>query len=293
MKVRKRVRSISILLTIALVAMLAAPAVGMAAEPTVPLGTVQDFAVLSAATITNTGATTIVGDIGVSSGTAITGFDEITLDGAPHIYDDVAIAAHNDLIVAYDNASAREQTGPLVAVELGDLTFGPGVYQSADRLEITSTLTLDASGDPEAVFIFRSLSTLVTAPDSSVVLINGARFCRVFWVVPDAATLGTNSTFVGHIFAGTGIQAMSGARVEGQLLTRTGAVTLDNNVITNDWCAAAITPTTSSTTGTPRTVVGGQLPETATPWYNLLLASIAVLMLGAGGLSWTARRINA
>ncbi|MHB9003570.1 MAG: ice-binding family protein, partial [Coriobacteriia bacterium] len=124
-------------------------------------------------------------------------------------------------------------------VDLGGLTLGPGVYDTGGVISITGTLTLDAQGDPDAVFIFKSTATLITASASRVQLINGARFCRVFWVVPSSATLGTDSTFVGHIFALTDIHAQTGAEVEGQLLARNGEVTLDTNVITNEICAPA------------------------------------------------------
>ncbi len=384
----KRVRSLSLLLALSLVAMLTLPTVSIAAEPTVNLGTTANFAVLAATTITNTGATTITGDIGVSPGSAIADAGAITLNGTQHLNDAVAIQAQTDLVTAYNDASSRALTGNTGGVELGGLTLGPGVYESGGALGITGTLTLDAGGDPDAVFIFRSTSTLITASDSAVVLTNGARFCRVFWVVPSSATLGTNSTFVGHIFALADIQAQTGATVEGQLLARTGAVTLDNNVITNEICAATrainiqktasaallnapgpvtftyvvtnpgtvalsnvvvtddkVSPvtyvsgddgdsmlepgetwrytatstitTTTTNTGTVTavssqnpaltvtdtasyavvvgfsTVRGGQLPKTATPWHNLLVASVVVMMLGAVALSITNRRAHA
>ena len=127
----------------------------------------------------------------------------------------------------------------------------------------------------------------MTASNSSVSLLNGARFCRVFWKVGSSATLGTNSHFVGHIFALTSIAAQTGATVEGQLLARNGEVTLDTNTITNGPCA---TVTTSTPTPTPTTESGGELPKTGTPWYNLLLAGVVLTLIGAAG--WKSGRIH-
>jgi uncharacterized repeat protein (TIGR01451 family) len=327
---------------------------------------------LAGTTITNTGPTTITGDVGLHPGSAFVDTG-VTLIGARHIGDAVAEQAKVDLVTAYDDAAGRPVSSA-VPVDLGGLTLGPGVYSSGGVLGITGTLTLDAQGDPDAVFIFQSTATLITASDSQVELINGARFCRVFWVVPSSATLGTDSQFVGHIFALTDIAAQTGATVEGQLLARNGQVTLDTNVITNEICEAerliSITKTASPTslpagggtvtytytvtnpgtvefsnvtvtdnmvspvtyvsgdtngdeilqpgetwiytatvnltatttnvatvTGTGAGIVttdtatttvqvvveGGLLPDTATPWYSLLLAGAVLMLLGVAG----------
>jgi hypothetical protein len=248
-----------------------------AAVPTVNLKTTAGFAILAGETITNTGPTTITGDVGLSPGSSfvVTG---VTLNGATHIADAVAVQAKTDLVSAYNDAAGRPVTGN-VAVELGGRTLGPGVYSSGGVFGITGTLTLNAHGDPNAVFIFQSSATLTTASGSRVRLINGARFCRVFWVVPSSATLGTNSTFVGHIFASTSIHAQTGATVQGQLLAQTGEVTLDTNTITNGICAnvspsptpsptpsgtATPTPSTTPTPVPSATTVPG-LPTTGYP----------------------------
>lgn len=259
----------SVFLTLALLATMAVPAISIAAEPTVNLGSTASFAILAGQTITNTGPTTINGDVGVHPGSTFPGQDEATITGAVHLADAVALAAKNDLVTAYDDASSRALTAN-TGVELGGLTLGPGVYESGGALGLTGTLTLDAEGDPDAVFIFRSTSTLITAPDSRVALINGARFCRVFWVVPSSATLGTNSEFVGHIFAMTSIEAHTGAAVQGQLLARNGEVTLDTNVVTNGLCAA-------------QTIPGIQITKSASP---------TVLTAGPGSVTYTYRVTN-
>ncbi|MDA3935337.1 MAG: ice-binding family protein [Actinomycetota bacterium] len=229
------IRSIP-LVAMMVMALVAVPATAMAAEPTVNLGTTAGFAVLAGTTITNTGPTTITGDVGLYPGSAFVDAD-VTLIGAQHITDAVAIQAKTDLVTAYDDAAGRPVSSS-VPVDLGGLTLTPGVYSSGGVISITGTLTLDAQGDPDAVFIIQSTATLITASNSAIELINDARFCRVFWVVPSSATLGTSSTFVGHILALTDITAQTGASVEGQLLARNGQVVLDTNVITNEICAA-------------------------------------------------------
>ena len=249
------------LLALLLAATLALPATGMAAQPTVNLGTTSNFAVLAGSTITNTGPTTVNGnaggDIGLYPGTAFPGQAQVTLTGAVHLTDSVASIAKDDLVTAYNDAAGRTPV-TTIPTELGGTTLVPGVYDSANgTFQITGTLTLDAQGDPDAVFIFKTSSTLITASDSSVSLINNARPCRVFWQVGSSATLGTNSHFVGHIFALTSITAGTGATVQGQLLARNGAVTLDTNIITNAICSASLTPAIYvSKTASPNSQVG-------------------------------------
>lgn len=222
-------------LTMAL-ALFTVPAGALAAEATVNLGTTEGFAVLAGTTITNTGPTTITGDVGLHPGSAFVDTG-VTLIGTRQINNAVAATAKTDLVTAYNDAAGRPVSGRL-GVDLGGLTLTPGVYDTGGVVGITGLLTLDAGGDPDAVFIIKSTATLITAANSEVRLINGARFCRVFWVVPSSATLGTDSIFVGHILALTSITADTRARVEGQLLARNGQVSLAANVVTNEICAA-------------------------------------------------------
>ncbi|MDD2481090.1 MAG: ice-binding family protein [Lutispora sp.] len=241
MKKLSKMRSISMLLTLTLMVMVAVPTMVMAdLQPTVDLGTTSSFAVLAGSTITNTGSTTINGDaggnVGLHPGTVFTGQASATVSGAVYLDDATALQAKVDLVSAYDDAAGRT---PVITIptELGGTTLTPGVYDSASgTFQITGTLTLDAEGDPDGVFVFKTASTLITASDSNVDLINGARYCRSFWQVGSSATLGVNSHFVGHIFALISITADSGATVQGQLLARNGAVTLNNNTITNGIC---------------------------------------------------------
>jgi uncharacterized repeat protein (TIGR01451 family) len=198
----------------------------------VPLGTAASFAVLAGSTVTNTGATTLKGDLGLSPGTSVTGFPPGQVNGSTHVADTVAAAAQTDLTAAYNDAAARPVTAT-VPVELGGTTLTPGVYASAaGTFGITGTLTLDAQGDPNAVFIFQAASTLITAAASNVTLINGAQASNVFWVVGSSATLGTNSTLQGSVIALASITVTTGTSIDGRALARNGAITLDSNTIT-------------------------------------------------------------
>jgi uncharacterized repeat protein (TIGR01451 family) len=262
MRVLTRIRAVPLLLALFLVSIVAAPATGMAsAQAPVDLLTTSSFAVLAYSTITNTGTTTITGDAGGNVGVSTTGgisdLGTLTYSGASHLNDSVAIKAETDLVTAYNDAAGRGPVTPILN-ELGSATLTPGVYapSSGGLLLSSGTLTLDAQGDQNAVFIIKSNSDLTTMSGTTVSLINGARYCRVFWVVPSSATLGTDSTFAGHLFAMTSIAAQTGAHIQGQLLARTGAVTLDHNTITNGFCA---TSAFFTITKTARDVNGGRL----------------------------------
>ena len=149
-----------------------------------------------------------------------------------------------------------------MATELGGRTLTPGAYNSP-TLGLTGALTLNAQGNPNAVFIFQAASTLITAPNSSVNLINGAQACNVYWQVGSSATLGTGTRFVGNVLALTSIAAQTGATVQGRLLARNGSVTLDTNTVTRSRCAAGSSgtpstgtvagPDTGGSSGTPTT----------------------------------------
>ncbi|MCE5285938.1 MAG: DUF3494 domain-containing protein [Pelosinus sp.] len=206
------------------------------AQPTVNLGTAANFAILAGSGITNTGPTTIKGDVGTFPTTTETGFSTVTIIGTNHAGDAVTQGAKTDLVTAYNDAASRIPV-TTVSGDIGGQTLAPGFYNSSSSLGITGTLTLNAQGDPNAVFIFQIGSTLTTASSSSVVLINGAKACNIFWQVGSSATLGTGSTFQGTILALTSITATTGAVVNGRLLARNGAVTLDTNAVTVTICA--------------------------------------------------------
>jgi hypothetical protein len=219
-----------------------------AAQAPVGLGTATSFAVLAGQTITNTGSTTITGDVGLHPGTATPGWASVTQSGALHVNDAVAAQAKVDLVTAYNDAAGRTPV-TTVATELGGQLLQAGVYTSASgTFGLTGGLTLDAAGDPSAVFIFQTASTLITASVSSVNLINGADACNVFWKVGSSATLGTGTLFKGSILALTSVTLTTAARIDGRALARNGAVTMDTNTITRGACAAAPTATPAAST---------------------------------------------
>ena len=219
-----------------------------AATSTVGLGTTAGYSVLGGQTVTNTGPSTLGGGVGVSPGTAITGFPPGTVAGATHAGDAEAAQAQSDLVIAYDDAVSRAPTAS-IAGDLVGQTLTAGVYKSTGPIALGGTMTLDGQGDPNAVFIFQIADTLITASASRVSLINGAQACNVFWQVASSATLGTTSSFVGTIMALTSITVATGTVVEGRALARNGQVSLDNNTFTTPSCQTT-TPTTTTTTAT-------------------------------------------
>ena len=216
-------------------ALVGASAASAATDP--GLGSAGSFAVLAYSTVTNTGPSVISGDIGLSPGTAVEGFPPGTqIAGAAYTAEAVALGARADTSTAYTNAA--NQAGPTpVLVELGGTTLNPGLYSSGGVLQITGDLTLDALGDPNAIFVFQSASTLTTISGSHVILTGQANPCNIFWVVPSSAQLGTNSTFAGTVMASDSIAAQTGATIIGRLLALNGAVTLDTNTITSTGCS--------------------------------------------------------
>ena len=196
---------------------------------------IGNFSVLAGSTVTNTGSTVISGDVGVSPGTAVTGFPPGLASGAIHKADGAAAQAQAALTTAYIDAAGRAG-GTSVAGDLVGKTFTAGVYNSTSSLANTGDVTLDAQGDPAAVFIFQIASTLTTGSGSHVVLANGASACNVFWQVGSSATLGTNSVFKGNVLALTSITITTGVNLQGRALARNGAVTLDSDVITGCTC---------------------------------------------------------
>jgi hypothetical protein len=235
-----------VLIPLAIMALASLPPQTKAGDIT--LGTAGNFAVLAGSTVTNTGATVINGgDVGVSPGTAITGF--FSVDGGPgiitppyttHAADSVALKAQSDLTTAYNAAAGLAPTMDLSGTNLGGLTLTPGVYSFSSSAFLTGTLTLNNLGDPNAQFVFQIASTLITASNSSVVTINGGSMpgCDVFWQVGSSATLGTATAFEGHILADQSITMNTGASIMyGSALAINAAVTLQDNSITN--CASA------------------------------------------------------
>jgi hypothetical protein len=222
--------------------LLAAAPASSAQAASVDLGTADGFAVLGGSTVTNTGPSVISGNLGVSPGTAVTGFPPGTVTaGSIHANDAVAARAQLDLTTAYDDAAGRSSTAT-VSGDLAGRTLSAGVYTSATSLGLTGDLTLDGHGDPNAVFVFQAGSTLTTASGSRVLLRGAAQACNVFWQVGSSATIGTATRFTGSILALTSISLTTGATLDGRALARNAAVTLDTNTITKSSCAASPTP---------------------------------------------------
>ncbi|MCW2797174.1 ice-binding family protein [Nocardioides sp.] len=241
-----------------------------AAPNPVGLGAATSFAVLAGTTVTNTGPSTVSGDLGVSPGSAVTGFPPgLVVNGAEHSADPVAQQAQNALTAAYLDAESRIPDTDMTGLDLGGKTLVPGVYNATSSMFLTGTVTLNAQGNPNAVFIFQAVSTLVTAVDSRVVLVGGALPCNVYWQVGSSATLNTGTQFAGTVMALTSISAQTGASVRGRLLARNGAVTLDRNSILASDCAGSPPPVTVTQTATETvtataTVPGPAVTETTT-----------------------------
>jgi hypothetical protein len=158
--------------------------------------------------------------------------------GVQNVANPAAVQAKDDLVTAYNDAAGQAPATPIAAAALGGLTLNPGVY-SGGALDLTGTVTLDAQGDSGAVFVFQAASTLITASASHVKLVNGASACNVFWKVGSSATLGTTTDFKGTILALTSITLNTGATVDGRMLARNGAVTLDSNTVTAPNCSSS------------------------------------------------------
>jgi Ice-binding-like len=200
-------------------------------SPPIAEAQLSSFAVLAGSTVTNTATPTIVtGNLGVSPGSAVTGFPPgIVTGGSIHQDDAVAASAQSDLTTLYNSLAGTGCNSNLTGQDLGGKTLTPGVYCFSTSAQLTGTLTLDAQGDPNAVFVFQIGSTLTTASASSVLLINGASSCNVFWQIGSSATLGTGTSLAGTIAALTSITLNTGASLSGRALARNGAVTLDDN----------------------------------------------------------------
>jgi LPXTG-motif cell wall-anchored protein len=240
------------------------------------LGTAESYAVLAYSTVTNDGALTLVdGNLGVSPGTAVTGFGLTQVTGSTDLgATSPAGLAMSDATAAYVTTAGLPATGTFPSGEVGGSAPVPGVYTNA--MQLTGALTLD--GDADDVWVFQSGSTLTTAAGSSVILLGNANPCNVYWQVGSSATLGTGTSFVGTILAQASISLNTAASVQGRLLAQTGAVTLLDNVITLPQCTDAAdddqatgdgtTDGGTTTPGTPATdgsAGGGTTTDAGTP----------------------------
>ncbi|MGA4881215.1 ice-binding family protein [Streptomyces lydicamycinicus] len=247
----------------------------------VPLGTAATYGVLANTAVTNTGPTVVNGDLGVSPAGAVTGFPPGTVTGTIHVNDAAAAQAQADLLIGYANALSQPVTGT-VATELGGTTLTPGVYNSlSGTFTLNGPLTLDAQGNPNAVFIFKMTTTLTTGAAGNVNLINQAQSANVFWQVGSSATLGAGSTIRGSILAFTSITATAGAIVDGRLLALGAAVTLDSNAVTVpplSTCQVVVQPVAGPV------VVGQPTPVSAVVTCNGLPVSGASVTFTGGAV---------
>jgi len=250
-------------IALAMLAVFALPAAAQAAP--VGLGTAGPFVVLGGTTVTNVGPSVLNGDLGVSPGTELEGFGlPAVVNGATHATDEVAAKAQLDLTTAYDVAAGQPvlPANDLSGTDLGERKLAPGTYRYNAAALLTGALTLDAEGDPNAEFVFQIGSQLTTESASSVVLVNGASPCNVYWQVGSSADLGTTTSFQGSLMALTSISLKNGATVLGRMLARNGQVSLINDVLTRPLCATgSTTPPSSETPGGPGTV-SPSAPET-------------------------------
>lgn len=211
---------------------------GLASGAVPSLGSASSFTVLGASTVTCTNASSATGDVGVSPGTAITGFNpDCTITGSLHAGDDVAAQAHSDAVIAYDALRAVPCEYNLTGTDLGGMTLAPGVYCFDSSVGLTGDLTLDGGGDGRAAWIFQIASTLTTASNASVIMSGKGKPCNVFWQVGSSATLGVGTAFQGNILAYASITLVSGTSLVGRALALNAAVTMDANSVSLGACS--------------------------------------------------------
>jgi Ice-binding-like len=219
---------------------------------TITLGTAANFGVLAGSGITNVSSGTLItGNVGSSPTPTVTGLLASQVIGTLYLNPDPAtLQAQLDLTVAYNQAFNAPCGTVLTGTDLGGLTLIPGVYCFSSSAQLTGTLTLDGQGDPNAQWIFQMGSTLTTATNSTVSLINGAAKCNVYWQVGSSATIGTGSVFVGNILALTSI-TLDGGTLNGRALASNGAVTISSQeTVDNSGCMLCTVFVSSSSAGT-------------------------------------------
>ena len=233
----------------------------------------DNFAVLGAATTTNTGPTVLNGNLGVYAGSAITGFPPGIVNGATDITNALAAQGQTDASNAFIYLAGLAPTHTLTGQDLGNLTITPGVYFYSASAQLTGPLTLDFQGMNNANIVFQIGTSLTTASGSSVIVEGAGTNDNVYWEVGSSAVLGTTTAFIGDIIAKTSITLNTGATIRcGSALALTGAVTMDTNVIST--CAGG-------TGGIGGTGGGGVVNTTPEPGTLGLLATGILGVAGA------------
>lgn len=209
--------------------------VGVVDEFGNPCG-LASYGIFSGQTVTNTGISSIKGNIAIHPGTSYTGSGTVEQTGSYFLSDETAAGAKLHLTNLYNDLAYRPTSagGDLTGLELGGMTLTDGVYSYASSAFISAgqTLVLDGQGNPDAVFVFNIGSTFITGSSSNVILINGAHGSNVYYRVGSSATLGTSTNLTGKIVALTSITMTTSASIScGGAFAQHGAVTLDTNTI--------------------------------------------------------------
>jgi hypothetical protein len=192
----------------------------------------DNFAVLGASAVTNTGPTVLNGNLGVYPGTSISGFPPGIVNGTTYDGNAGAQSAQTDALAAYNQLAGLSVTQTLTGVDLGGLTLTPGVYFYSSSAQLTGMLTLDFQNLTNANIVFQIGSTLTTASASSVDIINLGTNDNIYWQVGTSATLGTTTAFQGTIIADQSVTLTTGANINcGSAIALNAAVTLDTNNI--------------------------------------------------------------